>query len=557
MSNQEGVELSRLGVKSTQFSVSERRMHSRSGSDGGYNGGVSTSMSSGKRLDRGFGSLSILCLSITLLSSWESVAISFEAGLVNGGPAGLVWGMVLSLIGTSLIMLSLAEMSSMTPLAGAQYHWTAVLAPPRIQAFSTWMQGWITVFGWQATTTSICYLVAAQIQSMVLLNNPSYVPRQWHGTLIMWAIIGLSALVNIYGIKIMPALQMLGGIMHITFFIVLVIPIILLARRSTPQFVFTELLTAEEGWQSHGIAWCLGMLTVTYAFLGFDGAIHMSEEVRNPAVVIPRVLVQTLAINGLLAFVFLLVILFCIGSVDEALNPLYMFPIIGIFKEATQSAGAATAMQATITMIGIVSNVGVVASVSRLTWAFARDGGLPFSAYFSHVGHSPSQPLSTPSPLFLTPNQVDRQHRVPKRAIMLVCAAVVVLSVINVASVTALSAILALSTSSLYVSYLIPIVMMIIRRFDSSRGSIPFGPWTLGRYGMAINTISLIFGIFVCIFVPFPTQIPVTAANMNWSGPVFLGLCLLLVIDWTFRARKKYIGPSKDLLQSKYKAPLD
>lgn len=282
-------------------------------------------------------------------------------------------------------MLSLAEMSSMTPLAGAQYHWTAALAPPRVQAFSTWIQGWITVFGWQASTTSICYLVASQIQSMVLLNDSGYIPKQWHGTLIMWAIILGSGLVNIYGIKIMPALQMMGGILHITLFIALVVPIILLSRRSTSQFVFTELFTAEGGWESPGIAWCLGMLTVTYCFLGFDGAIHMSEEVRNPAVVIPRVLVQTMAISGVLAFVFLLVILFCIGSVQEALSPAYMFPIIGIFKQSTNSVGAATAMQTAITGIGMVSNVGVVASVSRLTWAFARDGGLPFSTYFSRV----------------------------------------------------------------------------------------------------------------------------------------------------------------------------
>lgn len=153
----------------------------------------------------------------------------------------------------------------------------------------------------------------------------------------------------------------------------------------------------------------------------------------------------------------------------------------------------------------------------------------------------------------LTINQVDRQQRVPKRAILLVSGAIVILSVINIASETALSAILALSTSSLYVSYLIPIVMMIIRRLDTSRGPISFGPWNLGRYGMAVNIYSLVFGVFVCIFVPFPTQIPVTAANMNWSGPVFIAVCLLLVLDWVFRARKSYVGPMKDLLQSKSK----
>ncbi|KAJ5805360.1 hypothetical protein N7474_011247 [Penicillium riverlandense] len=527
------VEMQRLGVKSsTNLNVFEHQSHSRTGSNGSFHGGVSTSRSSRKHLERSFGSLSILSLSVTLLSSWESIANSFEEGLVNGGPAGLVWGMVLSITGTMAMALSLAELASMCPLAGAQYHWTALLAPPRIRAFSTWMQGWITVFGWQTAVASICYLIATQIQGMVMLNNSSYVPQQWHGTLIMWAIVVFSTFVNIYGIKAMPALQMLGGIMHITFFIAIVIPMLLLARRSTSEFVFTELLTTEQGWQSPGVAWCLGMLTVTYCFIGFDGAIHMSEEVKNPAVVIPRILVQTIAINGLMAFVFLLIVLFCIGSVDEALNPPYIYPIIGIFEQATRSVGATTAMQTAITLIGMVSNLGVVASVSRLTWAFARDGGLPFSAYFAHV---------------------DRQHRVPKRAIVFVCSAVVILSVINAASETALSAILALSTSSLYVSYLIPIAMMIMRRMDTDRGPIRFGPWSLGRHGMMINIYSLVFGIFVCIFVPFPTQIPVTAANMNWSGPVFLGICVLLLIDWVFRARKKYIGPTKYLPHSEDK----
>lgn len=130
---------------------------------------------------------------------------------------------------------------------------------------------------------------------------------------------------------------------------------------------------------------------------GFDGAIHMSEEVRNPAVVIPRILVQTIAINGLMAFIFLLVILFCIGNIDDALSPAYIFPIIGVFKQATRSVGATTAMQACISLIGMVSNVGVVASVSRLTWAFARDMGLPFSSYFAHV---------SPQSLILPPSQI-------------------------------------------------------------------------------------------------------------------------------------------------------
>jgi len=111
----------------------------------------------------------------------------------------------------------------------------------------------------------------------------------------------------------------------------------------------------------------------------------MSEEVRNAPIVIPRILVQTIAINGGLAFAFVLVLLFCIGDIEKAMSTTTGYPIIQIFYQATGSVKAATAMMASITIIGMASSLGVVASVSRLTWAFARDGGLPFSKFFAHV----------------------------------------------------------------------------------------------------------------------------------------------------------------------------
>lgn len=119
----------------------------------------------------------------------------------------------------------------------------------------------------------------------------------------------------------------------------------------------------------------------------------MSEEVRNAPVVVPRMLVQTIVINGTLAFAFILVLLFSLGNVQNALDTPTGYPILEIFYQATGSVKAATIMQAAITIVGLASSLGVVASVSRLTWAFARDGGLPFSPFFAHVS-----PYSKPLP---------------------------------------------------------------------------------------------------------------------------------------------------------------
>ena len=51
----------------------------------------------------------------------SAVAVSFQAGLLNGGPTSLVWGMLLSWVGITAVAASLAEMASINPSVGAQY----------------------------------------------------------------------------------------------------------------------------------------------------------------------------------------------------------------------------------------------------------------------------------------------------------------------------------------------------------------------------------------------------------------------------------------------------
>ena len=91
-------------------------------------------------------------------------------------------------------------------------------------------------------------------------------------------------------------------------------------------------------------------------------------------------------IGGVLAFAFSIALLFSIGDLTAALSTPTNYPIIEIFKNATQSNRATNAMVAALISSMMFSSFGLTASASRVTWAFARDKGLPFSLYFSHVG---------------------------------------------------------------------------------------------------------------------------------------------------------------------------
>jgi len=88
--------------------------------------------------------------------------------------------------------------------------------------------------------------------------------------------------------------------------------------------------------------------------------------------------------------------------------------------------------------------------------------------------------------------------------------------------------------------------MFAIRRFNHER-PIDFGPWSLGKIGLTCNILAIAFCIFLIIFLPFPTILPVTAQNMNYAVVVFAGVIIISLIDWVVRGRKRYTGPIKEV----------
>lgn len=76
----------------------------------------------GKRplLTRAFGFMSILGLSCSALLSWEGILVTSISGLLNGGPAGVIWGFLINWVGTISVYTSLGELASMAPTSGGQ-----------------------------------------------------------------------------------------------------------------------------------------------------------------------------------------------------------------------------------------------------------------------------------------------------------------------------------------------------------------------------------------------------------------------------------------------------
>ena len=96
-------------------------------------------------------------------------------------------------------------------------------------------------------------------------------------------------------------------------------------------------------------------------------------------------MVISLVMNGILGFGFLIGLLFSVTDLEGALNSPTKSPILDILYQTLQSKAAATAFLSLEVVLAFCVEIGMVASTSRLTWAFARDKGLPFSRFFAHV----------------------------------------------------------------------------------------------------------------------------------------------------------------------------
>jgi amino acid transporter len=70
---------------------------------------------------------------------------------------------------------------------------------------------------------------------------------------------------------------------------------------------------------------------------------------------------------------------------DQVVNSPTGLPLIEVYYQATGSKAATNLFVVMVTIVLSIGPFNTFASVSRLTWAFSRDHGLPFAKFFSHV----------------------------------------------------------------------------------------------------------------------------------------------------------------------------
>ncbi|EEU33991.1 uncharacterized protein NECHADRAFT_55800 [Fusarium vanettenii 77-13-4] len=492
-------------------------------------------------LKRNFGFMSILGFSCTVLITWEAVTVLFAQGLNNGGTAGVIYSFLIVWVGNFSVFSTMCELVSMAPTSGGQYHWVAMMAPRSCAKFLSYLTGILTVGGWQGSVASSALLTGNMILGLISLNNDSFEPKLWQGTLLFWAIFAFAVSINTLVSSVLPKFEGLILILHVLGFFAILIPLVILGPHGDVEELFTTFVN-NGGWPSQGLSFMVGMMGNVFAFVGTDAAFHMSEETVNPSVVVPASVLLSLFINGACGFAMIIAMVFCMGNFDDAINSgpgMLGFPYMYIFKQATNSTAGATVMATIIMILGACATVGMLASTSRVFWSFARDRGLPF---------------------WPTLSKVDDRTTVPVWAVAVTTTISVLLSLINLGSPIAFMNVTSLSISCLYASYLMAAILLLYRRTtkgfalpatsdlpalaNTTGAELVWGPFHLpGAFGIANNIFTICYLAVVGFFSFWPPVLNPTPDMMNYSVLVTGSVAIFSVVYYFVQARKDYNGP--------------
>ncbi|EPS95703.1 hypothetical protein FOMPIDRAFT_1053957 [Fomitopsis schrenkii] len=454
---------------------------------------------------RAFSPLHVFGFVFSLFGLFSSMSSVLVYSLPYGGPVAMVWGWGLSSFFLVLVAMSIAELGSAAPTSGGLYYWSFKFASLRWRRLVSWIVGYFNTIGLIAGVASTEWACAVQLMAAASIgsgNTWSATTGQTYAVFLLLLV--LHAATTSLATSVIAHLQTVYVFLNIAlcFVIIIALPIATPAEfKNEARFVFTGIVN-NSGW-TDGFAFALSFLAPLWTISGFDGPLHLSEETINARYSIPLGLVGATVLAGFMGWAINVVLAFNMGQdIDGILNSPIGQPMAAILLNSLGRKGMLATWSVVVAVQYIVGMSCFVAS-SRQTFAFARDGALPFSSYLYRIYPRTQTPVA--------------------------CAFAVALSsallgLLTFAGDAATSALFELGIVGIYIAYIIPIAC----RFAGRRMWTP-GPFNLGIMSLPVAATAVLWMTFSIVIVVFPSTPAPDASNMNYTVVVLAGwlsLCL-------------------------------
>ena len=448
------------------------------------------------------GGFSNFAISFSIISILTGAVTLYGYGLEMGGPLEMTLGWPLATLFTLLLAASMAELCSAYPTSGAMYHWAAALGGPA----AGWFVAWLNIVGLIAALAGINFSCAQFVLPFLGITASAT------NVFLMFAftLVG-HGLINHYGVRLVALLNNTSVIVHIAGVVAIVGLVFWLAPLQPVKFLASA--ANFNGRRPYAWAFLLGLLQAHWTYTGFDGSAHMAEETRDPRRTAPWGMVIAVAISGVVGYLLLIALTLAIRSIPEVLgakdpqgNPV---PAAIVILETALGAKFGNALAAFASIAMWFCGLSCVTSASRAVYSLARDRGMPFAGLMQRV---------------------NAKHGTPGAAIW----AVVVASLAAMAWTGAVPIVTSLSTVALYLAYIIPVALGLRARLRGSNWPA-LAQWTLGRWGAAVNFISLLYTAFICCVLIMPPN--------QLAARTLAGVLAVLGLIYGFEVRRKYQGP--------------
>jgi amino acid transporter len=449
-----------------------------------------------QELKRSLGLFSSFAVAFSYISPSTGIFTLFALGLTTLGGV-FIWTWPVVALGQFIIALNFAEVSSHYPVAGSVFQWTKYMAG---RSYS-WFTGWIYLFAGIIT-------VAAVVATLPLALIPTLNGLGWHslneaslGTQEVIALITLAVItvLNIYGVRLVAVINNTGVVFEILG--MFVFAIILLAFHNHQGF---HVVTNSAGIHVAPNTFLAAMFMSLFVIYGFDTASTLSEETRDPRRAAPKAVLFSVVGAFIIGGVFLLGTLVAIPNMGVAIKNLYGPAQI---IEANFPTGFATLYLAVVSAAIFVCCLSIMAATIRLCFGMSRDNQLPLS-----------KPLSRVSPTLHTP--------------VWTCIAIAVLAAVPFLKYAGVGIIAIAATGMIYLSYFLG--NMVILRARARGWPKTEAPFKLGRWGMVVNILGLIYGGAMLINIAWP-RVASNPQPSQTGGLLSFGLSFLdkIPILWT------------------------
>jgi amino acid transporter len=408
-----------------------------------------------QELKRSLGTFSSFAVAFSYISPSTGIFTLFALGLGTLGGA-FIWTWPVVALGQFIIALNFAEVSSHFPVAGSVFQWTKYLAS---RTYS-WFTGWIYLFAGILTVTAV-------VATLPLALVPAFEGLGWHSlqltlhTELVMALITLVVItvLNIYGVKLVALINNTGVLFEILG--MFVFALILMAFHNHQGF---SVVTNSVGIHVTGSVFLAGMFMSLFVIYGFDTASTLAEETRDPRRAAPKAVLFSVIGAFVIGGVFLLGVLVAIPNmhtaITQAWNPANII-------EANFSPAFATIYLLVVAAAIFVCCLSIMASTIRLGFGMSRDNQLPFSRQLSRVAPNLHTPVWT-------------------------CIAVAVLAAVPFLQFSGAGTIAIAATGMIYLSYFLGNIVILAAR---ARGwPKTKAPFSLGRWGIAVNVLGLLYG---------------------------------------------------------------